>query len=763
MIELPYQSALLADAVKAACEMAEHSRDEFLTPEHLLWGISLQAPFQLAFGDCLAHILSDYVNAAGERVPAEMDYSGVTPSSQLMEVLNIAYSNMVSAGREEIGVTHILAAMFHLADSFACNALMEIAEGDKGSFMGKVVDAYEEFGGISEDDISEYGEQSDDSAVSGDDSAECESSGNRGAWRKYVVCLNDAVHTRNPLIGRLRELDRTVQVLCRRDKNNPLHVGEAGVGKTAIAYGLAARINSGDVPARLQGARIYSLDLGAMMDGTQYRGDMEKRLKNILEGVKQDGGPDVANILYIDEVHNIVGAGRVEGSTLDASNLMKPYLEDGSLRFMGATTYDEFNRSFSKSKALARRFEKIDVDEPSIDECKKILYGIKEQYEAYHGVSYSGEALEYAVTASDRYISGRFLPDKAIDLIDEAGAWAEANRKNDAESVIGKSEIAHVLAKVCNVDTLAEERDDAGRLFALQSNILRRVFGQDVAVRRVAEAVQMASAGLKDVDKPMASLLFVGPTGVGKTEVARVLADELSLPLVRFDMSEYAEKHAVAKLIGSPAGYVGYEDGGLLTDAVRKSPHCVLLLDELEKAHSDIFNILLQVMDYAVLTDNRGNKADFRHVILIMTTNSGARFARQASVGFGSRVERGDAMLRAVKKTFKPEFLNRLTDVTVFHDMTRDMAGRILDKKLDLLRQQLIAKNVELRLSSEAIELLLKEGFSETYGGREIERVVNNRLKPLLMRAMLFGSLRNGGIACIKTEGADLKLNNPTT
>lgn len=756
MIELPYQSALLADAVKMACEMAEHHRDEFLTPEHLLWGISFQAPFQIVCGTHLSRQLLDYIDTFSERVPAEVDYSGVAPSSQLMEVLNIAYSNMMSAGREEIEVTHILAAMFHLADSFACNALMEIAEGDKGAFMGRVVDEYEELRDI--DDIFGRDEQLDELLLPGDDADECEGASGKRGWRKYVVCLNDAVHTRNPLIGRVKELDRTVQVLCRKDKNNPLHVGEAGVGKTAIAYGIAARINSGDVPARLQGARIYSLDLGAMMAGTQYRGDMEKRLKDILEGVKHEGGPDVANILYIDEVHNIVGAGRVEGSSLDASNLMKPYLEEGSLRFMGATTYDEFNRSFSKSKALARRFEKIDVPEPSVDECLEILNGIKGQYEAYHGVSYTDEALEYAVTASDRYISGRFLPDKAIDLMDEAGAWVETNRKNDGESLIGKAEIALVLAKVCNVDTLAEERDDAERLSALQSKILRRVFGQDEAVCRVTEAVQMASAGLNDVDKPMASLLFVGPTGVGKTEVARVLADELSLPLVRFDMSEYAEKHAVAKLIGSPAGYVGYEDGGLLTDAVRKSPHCVLLLDELEKAHSDIFNILLQVMDYAVLTDNRGQKADFRHVILIMTTNSGAQFARQASVGFGSRVERGEAMLRAVKKTFKPEFLNRLTDITVFHDMTRDMAERILDKKLDALRSRLTARNVELHLSSEAVELLLREGFSETYGGREIERVVNNRLKPILMRAILFGCLRNGGAALIETEGTTLRL-----
>lgn len=572
-----------------------------------------------------------------------------------------------------------------------------------------------------------------------------------------MSCLNDMVETHNPLIGRDRELERTIQVLCRKDKNNPLHVGEPGVGKTALAYGLASRINAGDVPERLSGVTIYSLDLGAMMAGTQYRGEMEKRLKMILEGVSAAAPDGVENILYIDEVHNIVGAGRVEGGSLDISNLLKPYLENGSLRFMGATTYEEFNRAFAKSKGLARRFEKIDIAEPSVEECIAILNGLKSNYEAYHGVEYSDEAIAYAVTGSQRYINGRFLPDKAIDLIDEAGAWAEVH--GDAlPNIIGKHEIARVLAKICNVDVLAEDKDDFTRLESLQADMLRRVFGQDEAVRKVCEAVLMASAGLKDAEKPMASLLFVGPTGVGKTEVARVLADELSVPLIRFDMSEYAEKHAVAKLIGSPAGYVGYEDGGLLTSAVRKSPHCVLLLDELEKAHADIYNILLQVMDYGMLTDNKGEKTDFRHAVIIMTTNSGAQFARQASVGFGSTVESGEAMLRAVKKQFKPEFLNRLTDITIFHDMTRPMAERILDKKLDALCSLLAAKHVSLELTPEARDILLKEGFSPIYGGREIDRVINHKLKPLLMRAILFGNLRQGGEAKVYLKDDNLSL-----
>ncbi len=577
--------------------------------------------------------------------------------------------------------------------------------------------------------------------------------------------MNDLVESHNPLIGREKELERTIQILCRKDKNNPLHIGEPGVGKTALAYGLAALIEKGRVPEKLKGCKIYEMDLGGIIAGTAYRGEFEKRLKAVLEGVKGQGSPHCGgvgggqSILYIDEIHNIIGAGKIDKGSLDASNILKPYLEQGTLRFMGSTTYEEYNQNFVRSKGFARRFERVDIAEPTVDECVKILQGLKSKYEEYHGVTFTDDAVRYAAEGADRYITGRFLPDKAIDLLDEAGSYAQL--ASTATNTINKAQIKTVLAKICRVDTLAEDEDDITKLETLEARISSQIYGQEEAVREVTEAIQMASAGLIDDNKPMASLLFVGPTGVGKTEVAKVLAKELSLPIIRFDMSEYAEKHAVAKLIGSPAGYVGYDDGGLLTDAVRKQPHCVLLLDELEKAHQDIYDILLQVMDYAVLTDNKGQKADFRHVILLMTTNAGAQYARQAGMGFVKNLSAGEAMMKKVKSTFKPEFLNRLTGVTIFHDMNRQMAELILQKKLKRLEQQLATKNVTLELSTAAREHLLDKGFSEEYGGREVDRVITNELKPILMRAILFGSLKNGGKAEVDVADGKLKIDNP--
>ena len=568
-----------------------------------------------------------------------------------------------------------------------------------------------------------------------------------------MTCVNDNVENYNPIIGRQEELWRTIQILSRKEKNNPLHVGEPGVGKTALVYGLAAMIEKNEVPECLAGCKIFSLDLGALIAGTQYRGDFEKRLKAVLDGALAAS----PSILYIDEIHNIIGAGKIDKGSLDAGNILKPYLEGGNLRFMGATTYDEYNQNFVRDKAFSRRFEQVPVPEPSVDECVQILNGIKKKFEDYHHVIYTDDAILYAVKGSDKYITGRFLPDKAVDLLDEAGAWRKLHPNNDAIQTVDKKLIAEVLARICKVDILAEDEDDLAKIVDLETRIKEQIFGQDIAVSEVTEAVQMASTGLIDDNKPMASLLFVGPTGVGKTELAKVLASELGVPLVRFDMSEYAEKHTVAKLIGSPAGYVGYEDGGLLTDAIRKTPHCVLLLDELEKAHQDIYNILLQVMDYAVLTDNKGQKADFRHVVLIMTTNAGAQFARQ-SIGFTQTRTAGTAMLTNVKKTFKPEFINRLSAVTVFNDMNKDMAERVLNKKLRSLQQKLEAKNISLTLEFDAKEFLLSKGFSPEYGGREIDRVISTCLKPILMKALLHKKLVSGSIATIVVENAELKL-----
>ena len=545
----------------------------------------------------------------------------------------------------------------------------------------------------------------------------------------------------NQLIGREHELDRTIQVLCRKDKNNPLHIGEPGVGKTSIVYGLAQRIQDGNVPETLKDSKIYMLDLGSLIAGTQYRGEFEKRLKTVLNGAAAEKGA----ILYIDEIHNIVGAGQTGEGSMDAGNLLKPYLEGGKVRFIGATTYEEYNRYIMRNKGLMRRFQQVAIEEPGIDETLKILRMLKEGYESFHQVKYDDDALELAVKGSARHITDRYLPDKAIDLIDEAGAWVQMNRKPDEDRRVDKALIASVLARIAKVDALTMDEEDNGKLETLESRIKDKIYGQDVAVQQVVEAVQMAKAGLTDENKPLASLLFVGPTGVGKTEVARVLAKELGVELVRFDMSEYVEKHTVAKLIGSPAGYVGYDDGGLLTDAVRKHPDCVLLLDEIEKAHDDVFNLLLQVMDYGTLSDNKGRKAVFRNVVLIMTSNAGAQFAHQASVGFASTVTAGQAMLKQVKKTFKPEFINRLSSIVVFNDMDLVMAGMILDKKLRELQEMLTPKGVTLRLGDKAREQLLKEGYSQEYGAREMDRVIHNRLKSKLVREMLFGSLKQGG------------------
>ena len=527
------------------------------------------------------------------------------------------------------------------------------------------------------------------------------------------------------------------------------------MGKTALVYGLAARINREDVPERLKKCRIYQMDMGTMLAGTQYRGDFEKRVKQVMEGLQKEGNA----IVYIDEIHNLIGAGRGGDGSLDASNMLKPYLERGDIRFIGSTTYDEFNRYFARSRGIVRRFQQIDIAEPSVAEAVAILNGLKGKYEQFHHVTYGKGVIEFAVQQSAKYMNDRFLPDKAVDLIDEAGAYRELHPASRApKNRVDKALISEILAKLCKIDAEVMKEEDNGTLATLQDRILSRIFGQDEAVRQVVESVQMAKAGLMEDNKPLSCLLFVGPTGVGKTEVARVLAQELGVSLVRFDMSEYTERHAVAKLIGSPAGYVGYEDGGLLTDAIRKTPNCVLLLDEIEKAHQDIYNILLQVMDYACLTDNRGQKADFRNVIVLMTSNAGAQYASQANIGFSGKVSRGEAMLSQVKKTFKPEFINRLSGTVVFNDMDEQMATLILRKKLGELQEKLTAKQVVMTLTDEAFAQLLREGFTREYGAREMDRVIAQRLKPLLMREILFGTLKQGGNVTVGIDGEKLTI-----
>ena len=714
-------------------------RHEFITPEHLLSAFLEQSPFANALNMCfcdtqeLAFSLENYFTEELESVPADMDYE-LEVSTQLNELIQHAYLMIDYSSAEALNVPHLVQSMLQLKDSWACHILKETLEEDLPEFISQLISRYEEV------------EEEDNLQTSPQEKSE--------PWRNFVTCLNDCLQDHNPLIGREAELERTIQVLCRKEKNNPLHVGEPGVGKTSLAYGLAARIEAREVPERLLDCRIYELDLGTLLAGTQYRGDFEKRLKTIMEGVRNEGRA----IIYIDEIHNLIGAGRTGDGSMDASNMLKPYLESGDIRFIGSTTYEEYNRYFARSKGLVRRFQQIDIHEPSIEETIHIVEGLKEKYEEFHGVTYQPDVIPYAVKASVRYISDRFLPDKAIDLVDEAGAYREIHPIPSGEQIVDKTLITDVLARICKVDALAMKEEDTTSLETLHARISAKIYGQEEAVRQVVEAVQMSKAGLLDENKPLASLLFVGPTGVGKTEVAKVLASELGISLQRFDMSEYTEKHTVAKLIGSPAGYVGYEDGGLLTDAIRKTPNCVLLLDEIEKAHPDVFNILLQVMDYAVLTDNKGRKADCRHVVLIMTSNAGAQFARQASIGFSSQITAGEAMLKQVKKTFKPEFINRLSATVVFHDMSRKMASLILDKKLGELSSKLAARQIEMELSPEARNWLLQRGFLPEYGAREMDRVIASHLKPLLMREILFGSLKSGGKTCIQADKDQLVL-----
>ena len=717
------QTERAANVLHIAMDYCKEYRHEFILPEHLLLAMSHDDDFvnilnNFYLPDVLSEQLTEKLDEV-ESVPEGIDFEP-EPSAQMEQVIEFACQQVFSSSAQALDIPHLLMGILHLKESWACYLLKDALGGKESNFMSELISAYEL------DDRLQLNTATDKKEA---------------AWRRLVTCMNEHYQHHNPLIGREAELQRTIQVLCRKDKNNPLHVGEPGVGKTALIWGLARIIEEGSVPARLQGSRIYLLDIGTLLAGTQYRGDFENRIKQIMDGVQEESDK---NIIYIDEIHTLVGAGATGEGSMDASNMLKPYLESGSIRFIGSTTYEEYNRHFSRSKGLVRRFQQIDIPEPTPEETKHILRQLREQYETFHGVHYDEAALDFAVDASYKYVNDRFLPDKAIDLIDEAGARAEVNnQKSDVK--VTKTDIADVLAKTCKVDAMAMSNDDNSQLETLAPRLLSKIFGQDEAIRQVVESVQLSKAGLLDDNKPLASLLFVGPTGVGKTEVARVLAKELGIELLRFDMSEYTEKHTVAKLIGSPAGYVGYEDGGLLTDAIRKTPNCVLMLDEIEKAHQDIYNILLQVMDYARLTDNKGRKADFRNVILIMTSNAGAQFAGQANIGFTGNVKRGDAMLKQVKKTFKPEFINRLTGTVVFNDMDQQMARLILKKKLGELQEKLTAKQVQMTLTDEAFDFLLNEGFTREYGAREMDRVIAQRLKPLLMREILFGRLKNGG------------------
>lgn len=762
----------LNKAMKFASQKALVENSDFITPEHLLYGMMTLPQMQDLMWSCNeAFDLDDFLDELDEHIEESTkdDSQGAKPndicepSFQLQQVFTDAVRQAIMAERKAIDMPMAINAILCLENSWAAYLLRKHANVEDFEIMtGTEIHFHERSTGVEEDDDqysngegdNPFGlfDDDDEDLLFGDEDDFSSPSHKNDKWKKYVTCINEHLAEKNPLIGRERELDRTIQVLCRKDKNNPLHIGEPGVGKTALVYGVARRIEEGKVPDRLKGCNIYQLDMGTLLAGTRFRGDMEQRLKQIMEGVTSEAHC----IIYLDEIHNIVGAGKGAEGGSDVSDLLKPYLDDDRIRVIGATTYTEYNKNFTRSVGMIRRFQTIDVEEPSIDEAIHILKSLKPIYEKYHHVKYDAAAIEYAVTSSAKFITDRFLPDKAIDIIDEAGAQAEMEGKKYKK--IGKKQIAEVLAKVAKIDALAIKQDDNKNLASLESRMKDVIYGQDRAIQTVVEAVQLSKAGLTDENKPLASLLFVGPTGVGKTEVAKMLAQELGVKLVRFDMSEYVEKHTVAKLIGAPAGYVGYDDGGLLTDAVRKSPDCVLLLDEIEKAHSDIFNILLQVMDYGVLTDSKGRKAHFKNVILIMTSNAGAQYASQASVGFASTASAGSAMLKQVKHTFKPEFINRLNEIVVFNDMDEQMAKLILGKKLRELNAKLAAKSVSITLTDEAHQHLLKSGYSKEYGAREMDRVIQQQLKTMLMREILFGKLKKGGEATVDLQNGILTI-----
>ncbi|MCI9636969.1 MAG: AAA domain-containing protein [Hungatella sp.] len=741
--------------MERAVKLAQEQSHRYFMPEHMIYGITYDEDFIREYesggGDVerLRGNLEEFLNEQAGKTSGET----AVLTADTDRVLRMSEGQARASGRKAIDISHLLSAVLMLEDSYGVYYLEE-----------QGVDLIEVIGEISRESLWDERGAAGSAAAGGnpergeryprDRGMEEGTLGSGHRWRSFLEDMNETCRSKNPLIGRETEMERTIQILCRKDKNNVLHVGEPGVGKTALAYGLARRIVEGDVPESLKDASLYGLDLGGLLAGTQYRGDFEKRFKEIMDGLSKETRP----ILYMDEIHNIVGAGAVSGSSLDAANLLKPYLAAGTIRFMGATTYEEYKKHFSTSKSLVRRFQKVDIAEPSGEEAVEILKGLKSGYEKFHGVKYSPGVLEHAVDISSRYINERFLPDKAIDLIDEAGAWRKLHPLEQKRQTVSKALLDQVLSKTCNIPIGTMEKGDLDRLRYLEEDLKKQIFGQETAVSQVSNAVKFSKAGLNEEGKPIASFLFVGATGVGKTQLAKALAAELGISFMRFDMSEYAEKHTVAKLIGAPAGYVGYEEGGLLTEEIRRHPHGVLLLDEIEKAHPDIFNVLLQVMDYATLTDNQGRKADFRNIILIMTSNAGASQVGKSPIGFGSSQYNMDALTDAVKRTFQPEFRNRLSRIVLFSGMDDAMAEKITEKKLKELSDKLLQKKVELTITSQARDHIKEAGITMEYGAREIDRVIDREVKPLLAELLLFGGLKKGGRCVLDRENDKLAI-----
>ncbi len=734
--------------MECAVRLAQEGNHRYFMPEHVVYGMTFDEDFRREYeagGGKAKRLRQDLLEFLREQagVAAE-DQEGPQMTLDVQQVFRMATEQAESSSRDAVEVSHLLSALMRLKDSFGLY-YMTVQDVDLVEVLGELSRR-----SLSEERGSEPLMPEEPNTYETSEDPESKNS----RWKNFLENMNETCRKQNPLIGRTEELERTIQILCRKDKNNVLHIGEPGVGKTALAYGLAQKIEDGQVPEPLKQAVLYALDLGGLLAGTQYRGDFEKRFKEIIDGLEKEAQP----ILYLDEIHNIVGAGAVNGGSLDVANLLKPYLAAGHIRFIGATTYEEYKKHFSGQRSLVRRFQNVDIQEPTKEEAVEILKGLKPGYERFHGVRYRAGVLEHAVEVSSRYINERFLPDKAIDLIDEAGAFRKLHPQEQKIQTVNKTLIDEVLSKTCSIPAQTVEKGETEKLALLEGNIRKQIFEQDEAAAQVVNAVKFSRAGLNDEHKPVASFLFVGATGVGKTELAKVLAKELGIAFLRFDMSEYAEKHTVAKLIGAPAGYVGYEEGGILTEEIRRHPHAVLLLDEIEKAHPDIFNVLLQVMDYATLTDNQGRKADFRNIILIMTSNAGAGRVGKSRIGFGSEAVNMDALTEAVKQTFQPEFRNRLSKIVLFRTMDDRMAEKITGKKLQDLSQKLLAKKVEFTIAPEAAEYVRNAGITKEYGAREIDRVIAGEVKPLLAELLLFGRLKRGGKCTLVLEDGSLKV-----
>jgi ATP-dependent Clp protease ATP-binding subunit ClpA len=743
----------------AAYNEAKLRNHEYLTPEHILYASLSFEQVRSILEACEADVeqLRRGMEAYFEQKIPQVKNTEPVQTAGFQSVIERAVLQSQAAGKEEVEVADVLVSLYDEERNYSAYYLRK--SGVKRLQLLEVIS----HGDGPEGEIFEDDEEEEEEEEGREEQPERKprAAGRMNPLERFASDLTKSARDGKlePVIGRDAEIERTVQVLCRRLKNNPIHVGDAGVGKTAITEGLAQRIVSGDVPPRLRDYTIYALDMGALLAGTKFRGDFEERVKKVVdELLKKD-----KSILFIDEIHTIVGAGAVSGGSLDASNLLKPALTSGKLRCIGSTTYEEYNKFFEKDRALSRRFQKIDIIEPSLGETVEILKGLRVKYEEYHKVRYSDEALELAVKLSAQYITERRLPDKAIDVIDEAGAWARMNayktgtdamppaadgtQTETATLDISPKEIEVVVAKIARIPERSVSMSEKDKLASLEAELKGDVFGQDKAVESVVKAVKRSRAGFRSPDKPVANFMFVGPTGVGKTELARQLAGHMGISLHRFDMSEYQEKHTVSRLIGSPPGYVGYEEGGLLTDAIRKTPHAVVLLDEIEKAHPDVYNILLQIMDYATLTDNQGRKADFRNVILIMTSNAGARDIGKSMIGFGERAMTDTALSEAVERAFTPEFRNRLDAVVRFDNLPPEIIEKIVVKAIDEFRVQLAEKKVELVATPALVRHLAEKGYSREFGARNIGRLVEDKIKTFFVDEVLFGRLVEGGKA----------------